>query len=131
MHKYISIKHMVPVGGDDIDKVEGDIVLRLASGTETFRALNSEEIKNPKLGEVVYCDEKEVLCRRWNWRECDKSKMTETTKNVILVVEGLPPVSHIAAQEIIDELAELVKKYCGGDISKNILDIRRQEIEMS
>jgi len=131
IYNYISIKHMVPVGGDDIDKVEGDIVLRLASGTETFRALNSEEIKNPKLGEVVYCDEKEVLCRRWNWRECDKSKMTETTKNVILVVEGLPPVSEHKVEEIIKELAELVEKYCGGDISKNILDIHRQEIEMS
>lgn len=131
VYNYISIKHMVPVGGDDIDKVEGDIVLRLADGTETFKALNSEEIKNPKPGEVIYCDEKEVLCRRWNWRECDKSKMTETTKNVILVVEGLPPVNHTAVQEIIDELAELIKKYCDGDIAKNILDISCQEIEIN
>ena len=55
--------------------------------------LNSEETKNPKEGEVVYIDDKEVLCRRWNWRECDKSKMTEETTNVALVVEGLPPTS--------------------------------------
>lgn len=131
VYNYISIKHMVPVGGDDIDKVEGDIILRFADGTEIFQALNSEEIKNPKPDEVVYCDEKEVLCRRWNWRECDKSKMTETTKNVMLVVEGLPPVGQQEVEGIIDELAELVEKYCGGDISKNILDTNHQEIEIS
>lgn len=35
----------------------------------------------------------EVLCRRWNWRECEKTKMTEQTRDVLLVSEGLPPVS--------------------------------------
>jgi len=122
VYNYISIKYMVPVGGDDIDKVEGDIVLRLADGTETFRALNSDEIKNPKSGEVVYCDEKEVLCRRWNWRECDKSEMTENTKNVILVVEGLPPVSQQMVEEIIKELAGLVEKYCEGECERFIVN---------
>jgi len=130
IYNYISIKHMVPVGGDDIDKIDGDIVLTLADGTETFQQLNSEEIKNPKPEEVVYCDEKEVLCRRWNWRECDKSKMTETTKNVMLVVEGLPPVGQQEVEGIIDELAELVEKYCGGDISKNVLNVKHQEIKI-
>ncbi|NCO97387.1 MAG: hypothetical protein GW780_02720 [Candidatus Aenigmarchaeota archaeon] len=60
IYNYISIKYVVPVGGDDIDKVDGDIELKLANGNEIFRELNSEELKNPKLGEVVYVDEKEV-----------------------------------------------------------------------
>ncbi|NQU82437.1 MAG: hypothetical protein HQ539_00615 [Parcubacteria group bacterium] len=130
IYNYISIKHMMPVGGDDIDKVEGDIILRLADGTETFRALNSEEVKNPKLGEVVYSDEKEILCRRWNWRECDKSKMTETTKNVMLVVEGLPPVDRATIQEVINEISELVKKNCAGELKSYLLDSNNTEIDI-
>jgi DNA/RNA-binding domain of Phe-tRNA-synthetase-like protein len=130
IYNYISLKHMVPVGGDDIDKVDGDIVLRLATGEEPFIRLNSDEVDHPKEGEVVYVDDKEVLCRRWNWRECDKSKMTEQTKNITLVVEGLSPVTKEEVQTIVEELGQLVEKFCSGEISINILNAENKEIEI-
>src|SRR3989344_2939818 len=77
IYNYISIKHVIPVGGDDLDKIDGDLELTFAKGNEKFVQLNSSEIDHPKKEEVIYKDDKEVTCRRWNWRECDKSKMTE------------------------------------------------------
>ncbi len=130
LYNFISIKHMIPVGGDDIDKVDGNITLKIAKGDEPFKELNSDEIKNPKDGEVVYADNKEVLCRRWNWRECNKSKMTEQTKNVALVVEGLPPVTKEEVEKIISELAELVKKFCGGEAKAFIVDKGNSEVDI-
>ena len=121
---------MIPVGGDDIDKIDGDIVLKFAAGNEKFIELNADEVKNPKPGEVVYCDDKEVLCRRWNWRECEKSKMTEGTKNICLVVEGLSIFSKQEIQNIIDELAGLIEKYCGGTAKISILDESNPEITL-
>ncbi len=128
IYNYISLKHMVPVGGDDMDKIDGDIVLRFANGDETFIRLNSDEVDHPKEGEVVYADDKEVLCRRWNWRECDKSKMTEQTKNITLVVEGLSPVSNEDVQSIVEELGQWVEKLCGGEISTHILNPENKEV---
>jgi len=130
IYNYISLKHMVPVGGDDIDKVDGNITLRFATGAEPFIRLNSDGVDHPKEGEVVYVDDKEVLCRRWNWRECDKSKMTEQTKNVTLVVEGLSPVSKEDVQSIVEELGQLVEKFCGGKISIQILNRENRETEI-
>jgi len=130
IYNYISIKHMVPVGGDDIDRVDGDIALRLALGNEPFIRLNSQEIEYPKEGEVVYTDDKEVLCRRWNWRECDKSKMTEDTTNATLVVEGLPPVTSNEIETILEELSALVQKFCGGEIKTFILNSATPEMEI-
>ena len=130
IYNYISIKHMVPVGGDDIDKVEGDIILTFAQGNERFVELNSQEVKNPKPGEVIYKDEKDVLCRRWNWRECDKTKMTEETKNVCLVIEGLPPVTKDEIEKVVRELADLIEKFCGGETKIFILDKNNSEIEI-
>ncbi|MAF34583.1 hypothetical protein CMO91_01930 [Candidatus Woesearchaeota archaeon] len=121
IYNYISLKHTIPAGGDDADKVDGEITLTLAKGDESFEQLNSKEQSNPKPGEVIYKDDKEVLCRRWNWRECDKTKMTEATKNAVLVVEGLPPFSKDDIQAISDELAELVTKYCGGESKVEVL----------
>jgi len=130
VYNYISLKHMIPVGGDDIDKIDGDIVLCFAKGDEKFIRLNSDEVDHPKEGEVVYADKKEILCRRWNWRECDKSKMTEYTKNVALVVEGLSPISKEDVQLIVEELGRLVEKFCGGRISTHILNAKNREIEI-
>jgi len=130
IYNYISLKYMIPLGGDDIDNIDGDIVLKFADGTETFQELNSDEIKNPKEGEVIYRDDKEVLCRRWNWRECDKSKMKEETKNVTLVVEALPPFTKEDINNILDELKELVNKYCSGEIEKIILNKENKETEI-
>ena len=130
IYNYISIKHMVPAGGDDAAKVDGDVVLRFARGDERFTALNSDETETVKDGEVVYADEKEVLCRRWNWRECDKTKMTEETKEVLLVVEGLPPVTEQEMAGILDDFRQLIIKYCGGEVETVVLDqdIREAEI---
>lgn len=130
LYNYISLKNIIPVGGDDIDKVEGDIFLTFAKGDEKFEQLNTKEIKHPKEGEVIYRDDKEVLCRRWNWRECDKTKMTEQTKNVTLVVEGLPPFTKEAVTYIINQLSELVKKHCGGETTTFILSEGNKETEI-
>ncbi|NYZ79776.1 hypothetical protein H0N95_00830 [Candidatus Micrarchaeota archaeon] len=130
VYTYILIKHMIPTGGDDIDKIDGDIMLKFAEGNESFKELNKEEITNPKPGEVVYMDNEEVLCRRWNWRECDKSKMTENTRNAALVVEGLPPVTKEEIEEILRELKELIQGACGGKVNCFILDINNPEINI-
>jgi len=130
LFNYISIKCMIPAGGDDMAKVDGDITLKFAVGDEPFTALNSKEKETAKEGEVVYTDSKEVLCRRWNWRECDKTKMTEETKDVILVVEALPPVTKEELDEVEEDLSRLITKYCGGEIRTDILDDGKREIEV-
>ena len=118
----ISLKHGVPAGGDDLDRVDGDIVLALANGDERFVPLNGSEPMPPKPGEVIYRDDEDVLCRRWNWRECDKSKMTAESTNLCLVVEGLPPVSREEVRRISAELGEAIERYCGGSTILHLVD---------
>jgi lysyl-tRNA synthetase class 2 len=130
LYNYISLKHMIPAGGDDMAKVDGDIILKFAVGDEPFIALNSKERETAKQGEIVYMDGKEVLCRRWNWRECDKTKMTEETKDVILVIEALPPVTEEELAEVEEDLSRLITKYCGGETRLDFLDESKREIEI-
>ena len=120
-YNFISLKHMVPVGGDDLAKVEGNIELRFAVEDESFVPLGSGEVQKARNGEVVYADMKSILCRRWNWRESEKTKMTERTREVLLVSEGLPPVTAEEMKQIVEELALMVKEYCGGDVNEDVL----------
>lgn len=130
IYNCISLKYMIPAGGDDRAKVEGDIVLKFAGGEEPFVSLNSREKEAVKQGEVIYMDEKEVLCRRWNWRECDKTKMTEETKEVVLVIEGLPPVDREDVLKITEDLCGLIREHCKSETQIAILDKAQREVEI-
>ena len=79
---------------------------------------------------MIYADNSEVLCRRWNWRECEKTKMTEDTEDVALVVEGLPPVTQEEMSVILEEFKQLIEEYCGGKIRTAVLDEARFEVEI-
>jgi DNA/RNA-binding domain of Phe-tRNA-synthetase-like protein len=130
IYNAISLKHCVPAGGDDLDRVVGDIALTFAEGGERFVPLNGTDSMPPKPGEVIYRDDEDVLCRRWNWRECDKSKMTDASRNLCLVVEGLPPVSAEEAGRISAELSDAVATICGGSTSAHLVDRNAPEVEI-
>ena len=65
----LSLKYGIPVGGEDIDKFEGNVRLTLASGDEEFMTLGSEKSEPPSPGEIVYKDDAGAICRCFNWRE--------------------------------------------------------------
>ena len=130
VYNAISLKHCIPCGGDDLDRLAGDIRLTVATGDERFVPLNGTEPVSPRPGEIIYRDDEDVLCRRWNWRECDKSKMTEDSTNLCLVVEGLPPVSEDDVGRIASELAEVIGVSCGGRAAVHVLNRDTRSVEV-
>ena len=117
IYNLVSLKHLLPVGGEDLKAVQGNVELNRASGDENFIPLGKEEDDPPKKGEVVYVDDNnDVLCRRFNWREADKTKLTENTTDAIIVIEGLPPVNDIEVKEAANDIEKYVKKFCGGEV---------------
>ena len=56
--------------------------------------------------------------------------MTPETKNVCLVVEGLPPFSLQEVETITGEFAALVEKHCGGEVRTLILNKEKKEEEI-
>ena len=120
LYNYISLKYVIPVGGEDMDAIKGDFQLAFANGTEQFIRLNGTENEPPTKGEVVYKDDIGVICRRWNWREADRTKLTEDTKNAIIVIDALAPVDRTTVERMTNELAELIQRYCGGEAEQFI-----------
>ena len=128
IYNFISLKHMVPVGGEDINKIEGDVILTFAEPNEpAVLLLGDKESRPPHAGEVIYKDNISAICRRWNWREADRTKYTEETKNCFLVIEGLLPVTKEEIENATEELKELVQKFCSGNITYTVLDEKHFE----
>ncbi|HLB51535.1 hypothetical protein A3F07_01365 [candidate division WWE3 bacterium RIFCSPHIGHO2_12_FULL_38_15] len=131
LYNYISLKYILTLGGEDMDKIKGDLVLTYAKGDENFVPLGSSENDSPQKGEVVYKDDFGVICRRWNWREGDRTKLTEHSKNIVLVAEALPPIENEILKNATKELAELVSKFCGGTIKILFVDSAQNSISLN
>jgi arginyl-tRNA synthetase len=131
IYNYLSLKHVLPYGGEDLDKVVGDIVLKICQGNESGTYIGSDKIENCRPGEVAYCDQTGFICRRWNWREADRTKLTPETKNVVLVVEAMPPAQSEQLKEAIDELVGLVSKFLGGKTETFVLDKNNSACEFN
>lgn len=123
-----SIKYLLPVGGEDLAKVKGDLRLVRAQGDEHFIALGQIENDPPITGEVMYRDDAQVLCRRFNWREADATKLTRDTTRAVLVVEALPPTSSIEVKEAASFLGSCIEKYCNAKAEHFLLNSQQPAI---
>lgn len=131
IYNFISLKYMFPVGGEDTDKIQGDVNLTFAGPDESaVLLLGDKEPHAPHLGEVIYKDDISAICRRWNWREADRTKFTEETKNCFLVIEDISPMKSGEVETAAAELGELVQKFCGGNMVFKILGGNNAETEI-
>jgi DNA/RNA-binding domain of Phe-tRNA-synthetase-like protein len=89
----VSVAHRLPIGGEDLDRCAGSIRLVRAAGNEPFDTVHSGQpaIEHPEPGEVVWRDEAGVTCRRWNWRQCGRTRITADTTRALFVLEWLLP----------------------------------------
>lgn len=97
----VSVAHQVPVGGEDVDRYVGALRLVRASGDEPFDTVESGEpaVVHPTAGEVVWRDDAGVTCRCWNWRQCTRTRLTDTTTRAIFIVDALAPLDDEALRE--------------------------------
>lgn len=117
----VSLKHVFPLGADDLDRVSGDLAFREAREGDTFFALGEENAANdpPKPGEIVYADGEKVLCRRWNWYQDARSPVTPATTRAVVTVQSLGTGDLAAA---VGDLARLLETHCGARVGHAVLD---------
>jgi DNA/RNA-binding domain of Phe-tRNA-synthetase-like protein len=120
IYNAVSVAHLIPVGGEDIDRIEGGMRLIRATGEEDFVTVagGEETVEHPDAGEVVWRDDAGVTCRRWNWRQGPRTRLTERTTSGIFLLESLAPMPVAEVTAAATELAELLAKFSpGADIS--------------
>jgi DNA/RNA-binding domain of Phe-tRNA-synthetase-like protein len=117
----LSLRHLVPAGGHAIDRLGGNLSLRLAEGDEIFVPYGGTEQEHPLPGEVVFAEGKIILTRRWTWRQGNHTLTLPETTAIEINVDGLPPVPVAEVEQICAEAVELVQRFCGGRLRVEIL----------
>lgn len=106
----VSVRHGLPAGAFDLDRISGDVDIRHADGSETFTPLGEPgTVENPKPGEIIYADAAGVLTRHWNHRDADRTRVTEDSARVAFVLETLQATrdGHLL-KAAVHELRELL-----------------------
>jgi len=106
IYNAVSVLHQVPIGGEDLTRYSGSPRLLRAAGTEPFDTTVDGEtaIEHPDPGEVVWCDDAGVTCRRWNWRQARRTQLTPHTTTALFILDALAPMTDEALTAAGDEL---------------------------
>jgi DNA/RNA-binding domain of Phe-tRNA-synthetase-like protein len=121
---YNAIKDKIPVGGDDLMRADGTLELRYAEGTENFTPLGKPDtVEHPDAGEIIYVvsESREVMCRRWNWRNGHKTLISEETEIVVMNTDGLGEDSEERALITRDRVARMLGQFCQAKVITTLL----------
>lgn len=113
IYNSMSLKYGVPCGGEDLNAMDGELHLGIAKGGEQFLPLGAEEDAPALTGEVIYYDQTGAICRCFNWREAQRTMLTENTTNAVLVVESINAEQSQRAKQAIEELQQLINDRFG------------------
>ena len=106
----VSVLHQIPLGGEDLTRYAGPAQLVRATGDEPFGTVADglAVTEHPDPGEVVWCDEAGVTCRRWNWRQARRTQLRDDTTAALFILDALDPVTdqelHAAADDLVAHL---------------------------
>lgn len=116
--KYLALKHIIPFGIDDYDKIKGNLLFDLASGKEKVGIL-----RNLKKGTLYYKDDKNILGTKLDFWKSKRTALDKKSKSALIHFEILPPVTGKKLGKLVKETKDLIKTFCDGKVSSFVLDV--------
>lgn len=123
IYNILSLTYALPFGGEDISSFVGDLRLGVVDEEKAFRPLGEED--DPALpGELCYYDDAGAVCRCWNWRDGQRTALTDTTQDAFLITECVDPTRVDDAARATDEFASMMERYMGATIAQKAMVTR-------
>lgn len=111
LYNAVSVRYVIPLGGEDADRLEGALRLTVTEGGEPFDPRgDGSDVEAVGAGEVVWRDDAGVTCRRWNWRQGRRTQLTEDSTHAFFVFDRLDGVSLDELHAAADELSALLRE---------------------
>lgn len=117
----VSIRYQIPVAVFDVERTQGTILVRFATGDERFTPLFEKEYEHPEADEVIFIDGNGlVAARRWCWRQSDQSASRLDTQSVMIVTEAHHPGAEQDVRQAVSDLEALVGEFLGGEFVSGV-----------
>lgn len=118
IYNAISVKYLLPLGGEDASALRGTFWLRFATGDEHSDVTDGDGTPSPAAGEPIWVDDVGVTCRRWNWRQGRRTALHEDSTSVVFLVDAMGSAAHAVRDTATSELIDLLTSLYGADITR-------------
>jgi lysyl-tRNA synthetase class 1 len=110
------MKYRISVGAFDWDMVKFPTVLRYAGEGDQILLLGDKEPTNYTAKELAYYDRDGGYNIDFNYRDAQRTMVTENTKNIWINVDGVGDITPEQVATSLHESVALITKYCGGNV---------------
>jgi len=109
-----SIKTEIALAAFDIQELQGNIVMRFANRGEEFLGIGMEKPMGLEGKEVVISDDQKLVAI-YPHRDADRSKVTEKTRSILLLVCGVPGITKDMLAQAASLAIEYITRFCDGE----------------
>ena len=113
-YNMVSIQTTIPIASFDQDLLMGELLMREATEGEKFLGIAMKKPLILKGGEAVIQDDNRLVAI-YPYRDADYSKVTNNTKNVLMLMCGAPKIKRSKLTEASDVAKSILTRFCGGD----------------
>lgn len=106
VYNAVSVLHVLPIGGEDLAGYEGPARLFVAQGGEPFDTMADGQpvVDAAEPGEIAWRDDRGITCRRWNWRQCVRTRLSTSTTEALFILDALGSDARLRAETAAADL---------------------------
>lgn len=121
-YNYVSMKHGIPMGGYDIQKLPyQELTLQHAvQGGKNFEpmGLSGQLEKLKDTAEICYYCGDVPVCRYWNHKDSEMTKIDENTSEVLIMFDTLGGLAEL--KKAMNEFVEIIK------VTSNVIELKME-----
>jgi DNA/RNA-binding domain of Phe-tRNA-synthetase-like protein len=107
----VSLRHVVPAGGFDLQEIDETLELRLTRAGDTFHPLDGSAPESVGEGEVAYASGAGILTRHFVYKQSRQALLDDTTTSLFLVSEVLGEVGGGVANAVLEDFARGIQRH--------------------
>lgn len=130
LYCYVSLLTWTPAGAYDLEKVHGDISIRLSEAGEEFTPIGADLPLSCKPGVVVYADEGGITCYAWNYRDAARTCLDSNTRKAIFFADAVSAQGAVRAAEAVRMLSTALSEAGCVQVGVFTLDGARREVDI-
>lgn len=112
------LKNRVSVGAFNLAQVQFPTQLQFAAGGEQILLLGDTEPTTLKAGEISYFDQSGPYNLDFNYRDAQRTMVTEDTTDLVINVDGVYDITRAQVEQTLQDSIDLIIKYCGGTVEQ-------------
>ena len=112
----VVLNNKVSVGVFDLDKVKSPTHLRFGKQGDQILLHGNENPTAIGEKELTYVDAAGPYNLDFNYRDTQRTAVSEGTKNLLINVDGVFDIDRKLVETTLQELVEIIREYCGGEV---------------